>query len=480
MKKPMSTEEKEKFDNAMKMIYGSNRPANKENDVEKELDDIGKEVEGLKEDVAEIREHDKEFESTVEDELDHIGAEIDDTQENLREIMQEVEEIKERVETPTIQQLAEKKEQEIEEQQQIETSEEEITEQSDEEQEVEEESSEEQQKQGPKSIEEESQKEEPKIIEKLQKEVKKPIFISEPADNKPIVSSSPHIKDTITVENIMWLVVLALLPAAAAAIYFFKIPAILIILISVISAVSTEFIIIKLTKKDIPKMDGSAVITGLLLALILPPTVPLWIPAMGAAFAIGIGKMIFGGLSHNIFNPALVGRAFLAVSFPAIMARWISPDGVTAATPLAMLKLEGIKSSYSQLFYGNIGGCIGETSAIALLLGAAFLIFKKIIDWRIPTAYIGATILLALVFRQDPIFHILAGGLLIGAFFMATDYVTRPVTKNGRLIFGFGCGLLTMLIRFFGSYPEGVMFSILLMNGATPLIDRFTMPKPFG
>jgi len=293
-------------------------------------------------------------------------------------------------------------------------------------------------------------------------------------------SVNPHIKNKENVNSIMWAVIISLLPALIAGVYFFGMRALWIILLGVVSASATEFIIVKLTKKDMTVMDGSAVITGLLLSLVLPPTVPLWVPVLGAIFSISIGKMIFGGLGHNIFNPALVGRTFLMASFPAIMTTWILPDGVAGATPLGLWKLQGIKTSYMQLFVGNIGGSIGETSAIALLIGAAFLLYKKVIDWRIPAGFIGAAAIFALAFRQDVLFHILAGGLLIGAFFMATDYVTSPLTRNGKLIFGIGCGFLTMIFRLFSGYPEGVMFAILLMNATTPLIDRFTKLKPFG
>lgn len=299
-------------------------------------------------------------------------------------------------------------------------------------------------------------------------------------ERKLTVSANPHVKDKDNVNKIMWYVVLALLPAAIAGVYLFGINALLIILLSVSSAVVTELIIQKLSRKEITIKDGSAVLTGLLLALILSPLVPWWIPVLGAIFAIAIGKQIFGGLGHNIFNPALAGRAFLVASWPALMTIWLIPDGVTGATPLGLLKLQGVKTGYLQLFLGNIGGCIGETSAVALLIGAAFLFYKKVTDWRIPSTYIGTVFIFALIFRQDPIFHILAGGLLIGAFFMATDYVTSPITKNGKLIFGFGCGFLTIILRLFSGYPEGVMFSILLMNAATPLIERFTRLKPFG
>lgn len=299
-------------------------------------------------------------------------------------------------------------------------------------------------------------------------------------ENKLTVSANPHIKDKDNVNRIMWYVVLALLPVSIVGVYFFGMGALLIIILSVISAVLTEFVIQKFMKQKITIKDGSAVLTGLLLALILSPLVPWWIPVLGSAFAIAIAKHAFGGLGHNIFNPSLAGRAFLVASWPTLMAVWLLPDGVTGATPLGMLKLEGIKTGYAQLFIGNIGGTIGETSAIAILIGAAFLFYKKIIDWRIPAAYIGAVFVFALLFGQDPLFHILAGGLLIGAFFMATDYVTSPITKNGKLVFGIGLGFLTIIIRLYSGLAEGVMYSILLMNSVVPLIDRFIKPKPFG
>lgn len=305
--------------------------------------------------------------------------------------------------------------------------------------------------------------------------------MEEEKDSSLIVSEAPHVRDKENIRKIMWMVVIALLPAAVAGVYFFGADALFIILFSVFSAVLTEGIIQKFLKKPLTILDGSAVITGMLLGLILPPTVPIWIPISGAVFAVAIGKHVFGGLGFNIFNPALAGRAFLVASWPLLMTKWISPDGITGATPLGILKLEGIKAAgYSQLFLGNISGCIGETSALALLIGALFLFYRKIISWRIPLTYIGTVFLFSLIFGKDPVFHVLAGGLFIGAFFMATDYVTSPITKNGKLIFGFGCGILTVIIRLYSGLPEGVMYSILLMNALTPLIERYTAPKPFG
>jgi len=300
-------------------------------------------------------------------------------------------------------------------------------------------------------------------------------------ENELIIETTPHIKDKVDTKKIMWNVVIALIPTIIASIYFFKLSSVAIITSSVLAALATEYVIQKLTKKKMTIKDGSAVITGLLLALILPPTVPLWIPILGSIFAISIGKLAFGGLGHNIFNPALAGRVFLVASWPALMTKWITPDSITAATPLGLLKQGAtITASYSDMFFGNTGGCIGEVSAIALLIGAAYLFYKKIIDWKIPATYIGTVIIISIIFRQNVLLHILSGGLLIGAFFMATDYVTSPVTKLGKLWFGFGCGFLTIILRLFSGYPEGVMFSILLMNAATPLIERFTSPKPFG
>ncbi|MBW2984790.1 RnfABCDGE type electron transport complex subunit D [Candidatus Woesearchaeota archaeon] len=299
--------------------------------------------------------------------------------------------------------------------------------------------------------------------------------------NKLVVSVSPHIKSKEDVKSIMWLVVLALVPAMIAGIIFFGARAFWVILLSTLSAVLTEYIIQKLTKKEITVTDGSAAVTGVLLALVIPPSVPLWVPIVGSFFAVAIAKHAFGGLGFNIFNPALAGRAFLVASWPLLMTTWLLPDGVTGATPLGVMALKGINDfSYAQLFLGNIGGSLGETSALAILLGAAFLLYKKIIDWRIPLSYLGTVAVLMVLLRQDPLFHLLVGGLMLGAFFMATDYVTTPITAKGRVVFGIGCGLLVVLIRLFGSLPEGVAFSILLMNAFTPLIDRYTKTKPFG
>lgn len=293
-----------------------------------------------------------------------------------------------------------------------------------------------------------------------------------------VVTSSPHVRDVTTVSQIMWSVVMALIPAALAAVYFFKFQAFAIILVSILGAVVTEYIFLKVRGKAITIKDGSAVITGLLLALTLPPSVPLWLVLIGSVVAIGLGKQVFGGLGYNPFNPALVGRAFLVAAYPVLMTTW-TLDGETTATPLNLIG-KGVATDYWNLFIGNIGGSLGETSALALLLGAAYLIYKGYINWRIPVGMVGTVVAMAFVFGKDPIFHFLAGGLILGAFYMATDMVTSPITKKGRWIFGIGAGLVVVIIRFWGGYPEGVLFSILLMNTAVPIINRYTRPLSLG
>lgn len=305
-------------------------------------------------------------------------------------------------------------------------------------------------------------------------------------DNKILISHAPHIWKGFSTSRIMYLVVVALLFPAAAAIYFFGYYAIYLMLTCVVTAVLTEFIIKKIRKKRFI-MDGSAVITGLLLALTLPPRLPLWMAALGSFFAIAVVKEAFGGLGYNIFNPALGGRAFLAVCFSKEMTTWVLPphfnyDAITGATPLSenfVYQSDKI-SLYKDLFFGNTGGCLGETSALLILIGALFLVIFRIIDWRIPVFYIGTVALGSFIMGKDVLFQILAGGLMIGAFFMATDYVTSPVTRNGRIIFGVGLGILTVIIRNFSNMPEGVTYSILIMNAFNPLIDRYIRVKPFG
>jgi len=296
-----------------------------------------------------------------------------------------------------------------------------------------------------------------------------------------VVSSSPHIRSEETVQRIMIDVIIALLPATAASVYFFGMRALAITLTGIIAAVAAEAAIQKIRNKPVTINDGSAVITGLLLALTLSPAMPLWMVAVGAVVAIGIGKQVYGGLGSNPFNPALVGRAFLVVTFPVHMTTWVSPvDGVTSATPLGLLKMEGIKTGYMELFIGNVGGSLGETSALLLILGGLYLLYRGIIDWRIPAFYLGTVAVMTMVLGGDPIFHLFSGGLMLGAFFMATDMVTTPVTKMGKIIFGVGAGILVVIIRLYGGYPEGVLFSILLMNTFTPIIEKYTRPKIYG
>ena len=306
--------------------------------------------------------------------------------------------------------------------------------------------------------------------------------------NRLIVSTSPHLYKEESVSRIMWMVVLSLLPAGIAGIFIFGEGALRVIILSIVSALITEGLLQVLTKKKITVLDGSAFLTGLLLAFNLPPEVPLWLPVVGAFFAIAIGKAVFGGLGQNIFNPALVGRVFLMASWPKYMTNFSQLDAVATATPLALIKkgriLENI--SYGDLFLGKHGGCIGEVCILALLLGAIFLFIRGYLSWHIPIPYILTVGLFTYLFGPkglftgDWLFHILSGGLILGAFFMATDYVTSPLTRKGQIIFGIGCGLLTAIIRLWGGYPEGVSYAILMMNAATPIIDRYTRNRIYG
>ncbi|MGE5652949.1 MAG: RnfABCDGE type electron transport complex subunit D [Bacillota bacterium] len=305
-----------------------------------------------------------------------------------------------------------------------------------------------------------------------------------------VVSAPPHIRSTNTVVGAMRGVFLALVPAALAGTYYFGLRALLVMAITVAASVATEALIQKLMGKPITISDWSAALTGLLLAFNLPPAVPFWLPVVGAVFAIAMVKHCFGGLGHNFMNPALAARAALLAAWPSFMTVWTKPlsDGATTATPLAIAK--GVEAastaapSYMQLFLGLRGGCIGETSVIALAIGGIYLLYKGLIDWRIPSSFIGTVLVLTTIFGgkglDSGLYHILAGGLFLGAFYMATDYVTSPATKRGRIVYGIGCGLITVLIRLWGGYPEGVSYSILLMNVAAPLIERATMPRKFG
>ncbi|HOL16720.1 MAG TPA: RnfABCDGE type electron transport complex subunit D [Bacillota bacterium] len=318
-------------------------------------------------------------------------------------------------------------------------------------------------------------------------------------NGKLVISSSPHIRTIESVQSVMIDVLAALFPVALIAVLLFGYQALLTMVIAVISAMLAEAIWMR--KLDIFG-DGSAAVTGLLLAMTLPPAPPWWLVVVGSFCAIIIGKQVFGGIGNNIFNPALVGRAILVVSWGGHMAGQIWPvpkpfvifsdffydiSAVTTATPLAGQE-QALNTSLSQLLFGNVAGALGETSALALLVGAGWLFIKGHIDWRIPGGYIGTVFVMGAALGGGfygnhlltGLFHVLAGGVLLGALFMATDMVTSPVTNLGKLIFGIGCGVITMLIRLYGSFPEGVTFAILIMNALTPIIDNFTIPRKFG
>lgn len=322
-----------------------------------------------------------------------------------------------------------------------------------------------------------------------------------------IVSPSPHVHSGDSVQKNMYGVLLALVPALAASVWFFGLGALIVTLTSVLACVLFEHLIQKfLLKKPSTIMDGSAAVTGLLLAFNLPTNIPLGLIIIGAAIAIGMGKMSFGGLGQNPFNPALVGRVFLLISFPVQMTSWPVPiaargayiDAVTGPTPLSVVK-EGLSAgrpfseltaeipSYLNLFLGQMGGSAGEVAGVALLLGLIYMLIKKIVTWHIPVAVVGSIAVFTGVLHlsdpqayASPLFHLLTGGVLLGAFFMATDYASSPMSKRGMLLYGAGIGIITVLIRIYGSYPEGVSFAILIMNAFTPLIDKYIKPKRFG
>ena len=332
------------------------------------------------------------------------------------------------------------------------------------------------------------------------------------------MSLSPHIHNGDSVEKNMYGVLIALIPAFICSVIFFGWGAIIITAVSVAACLIFEYLIQKYLLRQNPTIwDGSAIITGVLLAFNLPVSIPLWIVAIGALVAIGVGKMSFGGLGNNIFNPALVGRVFLLISFPVQMTTWPTPQGfattdaVTGATPLAIVKAalasngtEAASGATAQgpqsvseilaahgitvpdMLYGNMGGSLGEVAAIALLIGFAYMLLRKIITWHIPVAIFATVIVFTGILHlanpeqfAGPLFHLFTGGLMLGAIFMATDYVTSPMTHKGMWIYGIGIGVLTVLIRVFGSYPEGMSFAILIMNGLTPLINRCCKPQKF-
>lgn len=321
------------------------------------------------------------------------------------------------------------------------------------------------------------------------------------------VSPSPHIHQEQTIPKIMYGVVIAMLPAFLVSLWVFGLGSLFVTLLAILSSMFFEFIITKyLLKKEPDILDGSAIVTGMLLAFNVPSNLPWWIVMIGSFVAIGIGKMSFGGLGNNPFNPALVGRVFLLISFPVQMTTWPVPivnrmtltDAVTGATPLAIIK-EGLQNgeslaslmgkipAYLNFLAGTQGGSLGEISALAILIGFIYMVWKKIITWHIPVSVIGSlfifTGILWLISSEkyaDPVFHILTGGAMLGAIFMATDYVTSPMTFRGMILFGIGIGIITGLIRVWGAYPEGVSFAILIMNAFVPLINKYIKPKRFG
>ncbi len=336
------------------------------------------------------------------------------------------------------------------------------------------------------------------------------------------VSGSPHVHGDISVKKLMYGVVYAMIPAILVSVYFFGIDALRVLLISALSCMFFEWVIQKyIIKGPLTINDGSALVTGILLAFNVPANIPWWILAIGAFVSIGIAKMSFGGLGKNPFNPALVGRIFLLISFPVQMTTWPVPkplfaqkitDAVTGPTPLGMIK-EGLKNDrtvqdimengtkaivdgkeivykipdYVNELYGNMGGCLGEVSAIALIIGAIYMLYRRIITWHIPASYLLTTFIFAGIFwlidptyYVNPLFHLVTGGLMLGVFYMATDMVSSPMSPKGQIIFGIGCGIITMVIRFWGAYPEGVSFAIVIMNAFAPLINRAFKPKRFG
>lgn len=314
---------------------------------------------------------------------------------------------------------------------------------------------------------------------------------------KLIISPAPHIHGGDSVSKNMYSVVIALIPALLVGMYFFGLGALVVTATAVLSCVIFEYLIQRfLLKEESSVIDGSAALTGLLLAMNLPSNFPVWMIIVGSLFAIGIGKMSFGGLGNNPFNPALVGRVFLLISFPVEMTSWPKPvalnpaylDAETAATPLAIMKAHVNELPNSlDMFFGNIGGSLGEVSAIALLIGLVYLLVKKVISWHIPVSIFVTVLVFSGLLHfanperfADPIVQLLTGGLMLGAIFMATDYVTSPMNPRGMLVYGIGIGIITIIIRTFGAYPEGVSFAILIMNGFTPLINTYIKPRRFG
>lgn len=319
--------------------------------------------------------------------------------------------------------------------------------------------------------------------------------------NDIVITSSPHLRTVESLPRVMYDVVIALLPAVVISTVFFGPRVLAVMLIAVVSAILFEAGFLKIAGKSSiwsTALDGSAILAGLLLAFNVPPTCPFWMVVLGSFIAIVVTKQTFGGLGYNVFNPALVARVFLLISFPVQMTAWTNPtfwrtaDAVSGPTPLGLLKTEGLQAAQEMFrlqgnFIGTIPGCLGEISAAALILGGIYLLVRKVITWEIPVFFLGTLALFTGIFQvvdpatyAGPLFHLFSGGAILGAFFMATDMVTSPLTRKGQMIFGFGCGLITGIIRLFGGYPEGVAFAILLMNATVPLIDRYTEVRKFG
>lgn len=306
-----------------------------------------------------------------------------------------------------------------------------------------------------------------------------------------VLSTSPHIKSPESVQRIMLSVIVTLAPAAAFSIYQYGLYVLGMYMVSVAVCLAAEYAAVRLRKRPFSLGDFSAVITGVLLVMVLPPRFPLYGVALGAVVAIVIGKQIFGGIGYNIFNPALIGRAFLAATYPVFISGYIEPklaaDSITGATPLAMAKFDGVRTAAADLFMGTVSGSTGEANVLLLLIGSVYLFARGYIKWRIPVSIFGTVAVLGGVFHlvnpqayPDPLFHLLAGGLVIGALYMATDMVTSPLTGKGCVIFGVGIGVLVIVIRLFGGLPEGVMYAVLFMNAFVPLINRGTRPRIFG
>ncbi len=311
------------------------------------------------------------------------------------------------------------------------------------------------------------------------------------------VGAAPHLADTVTTRRIMFEVVLAMVPMFVAGVWLFRLNAVWLTLAATAGCLAAEAVGNAMRGRTQASLtDGSAVVTGVILAFSLPPGIRLYQAFIGGVVAIGLAKMVFGGLGQNLFNPAMVGRAFLMVCFPVALTTWVEPgtlktigvDAVTQATPLAAAKFHTAPlASIRDLFIGNVAGCVGETSALAALIGGLYLVLRRVADWRQPAGMIGASLAFAAIAHYiaparfvGPGYHLMSGALMFGAFFIATDYVGAPVTPGGRLLFGVGAGVLVMVIRLFGGYPEGVMYAILIMNALTPLIERWTLPTPFG